>query len=242
MKNNLNWALTGICIIITAAILGSAYKYKYHAQDTIVVTGLGEKEFTSDLIVWRDWIVQQSPSAEAGYAQLESAKRKVQEFIRSKGIADSSVVFQFVNVNRTTEPIYANGQYIGQRNTGYELRQEFTVESKDIARVETVSREISSLIAQGVQIESWQPEYYYTKLADVKMDLIAKATEDANLRARTIAKKAGSRLKKLRTARMGVFQITSPNSNEAFTAGGTFNTSSKNKIARITMRLEYHIK
>ena len=128
MKNNLNWALTGICIIITAAILGSAYKYKYHAQDTIVVTGLGEKEFTSDLIVWRGWIVQQSPSAEAGYAQLESAKRKVQEFIRSKGIADSSVVFQFVNVNRTTEPIYANGQYIGQRNTGYELRQEFTVE------------------------------------------------------------------------------------------------------------------
>ena len=242
MKNNQGWILMGICLIITAAILGGAYKYKYRVQDTIVVTGLGEKEFTSDLIVWRGWIVQQSPTAESGYAQLEEAKQKVQAFIRSKGIADSSVVFQFVNVNRTTEPLYANGQYIGQRNTGYELRQEFTIESKEIALVETVSREISSLIAQGVQLESWQPEYYYTKLADVKMDLIAKATEDARNRARKIAKEAGSRLKNLRTARMGVFQITSPNSNEAFTAGGTFNTSSKNKIARITMRLEYHIK
>ena len=241
MKNNLGWALMGICIIITASILGGAYKYKYRTQDTIVVTGLGEKEFTSDLIVWRGWIVQQSPTAESGYAQLEEAKQKVQAFIRSKGIADSSVVFQFVNVNRTTEPIYANGQYIGQRNTGYELRQEFSIESKEIALVETVSREISSLIAQGVQLESWQPEYYYTKLADVKMDLIAKATEDARMRAQKIAKEAGCRLKKLRTARMGVFQITSPNSNEAFTAGGTFNTSSKNKIARITMRLEYRI-
>ena len=41
---------------------------------------------------------------------------------------------------------------------------------------------------------------------------------------------------------MGVIQITGTNSNEAFTAGGTYNTESKNKKARITMKLDYHIK
>ena len=41
---------------------------------------------------------------------------------------------------------------------------------------------------------------------------------------------------------MGVFQITGANTNEEFSAGGNFNTSSKNKKARITIRLEYIVR
>ena len=57
-----------------------------------------------------------------------------------------------------------------------------------------------------------------------------------------VYKKSGAKLRKLKTARMGVFQITGANTNEEFSAGGNFNTSSKNKKARITMRLEYNIR
>ena len=46
------YAVIGIAVIVAAAILARAYTYKYRAQDTVVVTGLGETEFTSDLIVW----------------------------------------------------------------------------------------------------------------------------------------------------------------------------------------------
>lgn len=46
-------AIIGVSMVIAVAVIGSAYKYKYKAQDTIVVTGLGEKEFSADLIVWR---------------------------------------------------------------------------------------------------------------------------------------------------------------------------------------------
>ncbi len=223
-------------------IAAGAYRYKYRAQETVLVTGLGEQEFTSDLIVWRGWIIAQDTSAEAGYKTLETSKQKVLEYISSKGIEPENVVFMFVNVNKTFEPIYSNGNYIGQRFTGYELRQEFTVESTDVETVENISREISSLIAQGVQMEAWQPDYYYSKLDELKLELIEKATADARQRAQKIAKEAGSRLKKLKNARMGVFQITGANTNEEFSAGGNFNTSSKNKKARITMRLEYNLK
>lgn len=148
----------------------------------------------------------------------------------------------FVNVNRQSEPLYSGGQYVGQRNTGYQLRQDFTVESTNVELVEKVSREISSLIALGVQIDAWQPEYYYTKLSDIKLQLIEKATQDACLRAEKIASTSDAKLKKLAEAKMGVFQITGANSDESFTAGGNFNTSSRNKKARITMRLVYHIR
>lgn len=235
--------IPGIAAIVCAFVLGNAYTYKFRAQDTVVVTGLGETEFASDLIVWSGAITAEAANAAAGYAQIETSKRKVQEYLAAKGIPAEAVVFDFVNVNKQFAPVYnANGSWAGQRFTGYELRQRFTVESKEVDKVEAVSREMSSLIAQGVSIEAYQPDYYYTRLDDVKLSLIERASADARTRAEKIAANAGAKIGKVRSARMGVFQITGANTNEEFSAGGSFNTSSRQKKARITMRIEYRIK
>ncbi len=204
---------------------------------------MGETEFVSDLIVWAGSLTAESQSAAAGYAQLEANKQKVQKYLTEKGIPADAVVFGFVDVDKQYESVYsANGNWAGQRFTGYMLRQRFTVESTDVEKVEVVSREISSLIAQGVSIEAYAPDYYYTKLDDVKMGLIETASADARTRAEKIASNAGTKIGRVASARMGVFQITGANSNEEFSAGGSFNTSSRTKKARITMRIEYRVK
>ena len=235
--------IPGIAAIVCAFVLGNAYTYKFRAQDTVVETGLGETEFASDLIVWSGAITAEAANAAAGYAQIETSKRKVQEYLAAKGIPAEAVVFDFVNVNKQFAPVYnAGGSWAGQRFTGYELRQRFTVESEEVDKVEAVSREMSSLIAQGVSIEAYQPDYYYTRLDDVELSLIERASADARTRAEKIAVNAGAKIGKVRSARMGVFQITGANTNEEFSAGGSFNTSSRQKKARITMRIEYRIK
>ena len=242
MKNG-KYLILALASILCAVVLGRAYTYKYRSQDTIVVTGLGETEFVSDLIVWSGELTTESQSVAPGYAQLEANKQKVQKYLADKGIPAENIVFGFVNVNKQYEPVYgANGNWAGQRFTGYMLRQRFTVESTDVEKVEVVSREISSLIAQGVPIEAYAPDYYYTKLDDVKMGLIETASADARTRAEKIADNAGTRIGRVASARMGVFQITGANTNEEFSAGGSFNTSSRTKKARITMRIEYRLK
>ena len=40
---------------------------------------------------------------------------------------------------------------------------------------------------------------------------------------------------------MGIFQITGQNSKESYSWGGTFNTSSREKTASITMKLTYKV-
>ena len=243
MKQIWKFAVLGLALVISAYTLARAYTYKYRAQNTIVVTGLGETEFTSDLIVWNGWITAEADNVADGYAELERSKRKVQQFIAGRGIPAETVVFDFVNTNKEYVPVYnENGNWAGQRFAGYELRQRFTIESSEVERVETVSREISALIAQGVSLEASAPDYYYTKLDDVKLSLIEKASADARLRAAMIADNAGTRLGAVKSARMGVFQITGANANEEFSAGGSFNTSSRNKKARITMRIEYRVR
>ncbi|WP_418990709.1 SIMPL domain-containing protein [Alistipes sp.] len=237
------YLILGLAAIVCALVLGRSYTYKFRAQDTILVTGLGETQFTSDLIVWSGTLTAEADNVAAGYAQIEQSKRKVQQYLAAKGLPAEAVVFEFVNTDKQYAPVYnANGNWAGQRFTGYQLRQRFIVESADVEKVETISREISSLIAQGVSIEAYAPDYYYTKLDDVKMGLIEKASADARTRAEKIAQNAGTKIGRVASARMGVFQITGANSNEEFSAGGSFNTSSRQKKARITMRIEYRIK
>ena len=134
------------------------------------------------------------------------------------------------------------GKQISSVFTGYKLTQTVTVESTNIDRVEVVSREVTKLIESGIEISSLEPSYFYTKLSELKIDLLAKASADAKKRAETIAVNSGGALGKILRADMGVFQITAPNSNEDFSYGGAFNTSSKNKKASITIRINYAIK
>ncbi len=239
---NCDFSWIGLALIISAVIIGAAYTYKYRVQNTITVTGLGEVEFTSDQIVWRGTITADSANPEAGYARIEKSKAAVLDFITSRGVAADAVDFMFVNVNKMYESMYSGGNYTGQRFTGYQLSQEFVVESSDVDAVEAVSKEISSLIAQGVQMDLWQPAYYFSELDGLKLDVIEEATKDAKERAERIADQSGSKLGKVRNARIGVFQITGANTDEEFTAGGSFNTSSRLKKARITVRLEYRVR
>lgn len=242
MKNYLKYAIIAVAIIVSAWLLADAYTYKYRSEDTITVTGLGETEFESDLIVWGGSLYAETYSVADGYAEIEKYKEQVLKFITNKGIDAEDVVFNFIVVDKLYSTKYSDeGNYMGQYFAGYSLSQEFSIESADVNTVETISREISSLIAKGVNLNVYSPDYYYTRLDDVKLSLIEQASADARARAEKIAKAAGTDIGGVASARMGVFQITGRNSDEEYSAGGSFNTSSREKKARITMRIEYKI-
>lgn len=125
---------------------------------------------------------------------------------------------------------------------GYELTQFIQIESNEVGKIEKISREVTVLLNQGVNFYSEAPRYFYTQLADLKIEMISKATEDARIRAEKIAAYSNGELGALQAAKMGVFQITGQNSTENYSWGGNFNTSSRDKIASITMKLVYKVK
>ena len=230
-----------IAIVVAAIVLGNAYIDRANPDGTIGVTGLGSEDFTSDLIVWEVDFVRVNPDLQEAFADLAKDKAIVKEYLKQKGIAESSIIFEAVRTNEQRENQYQNGNFTGSIFVGYELRQTIRIESTDVEKTELVSREITELLNQGVQLQSSPPRYYYTKLADLKIAMISKATEDARMRAEQIAEKSGGNLGKLKSAKMGVFQITGQNSSEDYSWSGSFNTVDKKKTASITMRLEYEI-
>jgi len=90
-----------------------------------------------------------------------------------------------------------------------------------VALIGKVAAQASTLISQGVSINSWPPQYFYNDLNAVKVRLIGAATRDAQLRAEQFAAGSGVTVGPLRSASQGVFQITRPNSTETATTAVT---------------------
>lgn len=174
------------------------------------------------------------------YINLEKDKLVIKNYLIEKGVDENFLVFSAVSSRKKTKRKYSsNGDFIGEDFVGYELAQYVQIESGEVEKIEKISREITELLNQGVNFYSEPPRYYYTKLADLKIEMISKATEDARIRAEKIAEFSNGSLGDLRSAKMGVFQITGQNANESYSWGGTFNTSSRDKTASITMKLVY---
>lgn len=240
MKNSLGIIIGSIALIVAFFLIGNAYKYKFRATENISVTGSAEKDFVSDQIVWKGNYTRKMMDLKSAYALLKQDELSIKNYLKGKEISDTEMVFSAISIDKEFNTRYdENGRQTGSEFTGYNLRQTVTVDSKNIEKVEKISRQITELIEAGIEFNSSEPSYYYTKLSELKIDLLAKASADAKLRAQTIATNTGSSLGTIRKAAMGVFQITGQNSNEDYSYGGVFNTSSKNKTASITMRVDF---
>lgn len=235
-------AIIGIAFIIGLFLVGNAYKYRSTSQETITVTGSAEKDFVSDLIVWKGTYSRKSMDLKSAYAQLKNDETVVKNYLSGKGIQASEMVFSSINITKEFNyPIDANGRSLGQQFSGYNLTQTVRIESPNVDKIDAISREATELIQQGIEFNSMPPLFYYTKLTQIKMDLLAKASADGKQRAEIIAKNAGSSLGKLKKANLGVFQITGKSTDEDYSYGGTFNTSSRDKTGSITIRMEFAV-
>ena len=239
---NISSVVIGLAFIIGVLIVARAYKYRSTTMETIIVTGSAEKDFVSDLIVWNGSYSRKSMDLKTAYAQLKDDENTIKAYLTGKGVRSGEIVISAININKEFNyKTDENGRSLGQEFSGYNLTQNVKIESSNVDKIDQISREATELIEKGIEFNSSSPLFYYTRLTEVKMDLLAKASTDGKTRAGIIAKNAGSSLGKLKKATLGVFQITGKNSNEDYSYGGTFNTSSRNKTGSITIRMEFGV-
>ena len=243
MRSYFSSIIIALSLLVGVVILASAYKYKYKAAQLITVTGLAENDFMSDQIIWSGTFSRTGSELKSVYALLKADETEIKNYLNNKNVADSNLVFSSVDIQKNYNNDYDNnGRLKGSYFSGYTLIGKVTVDSRNIQNIEKLSREITELLEKGIEFNSIPPRYYYTQLNELKIDLLAKASADAKLRAETIAKNSGAKLGAISKASMGVFQITGKNSNEDYSYGGVFNTSSKEKTASITLKVEYLMK
>ena len=204
--------------IIVAAALGSwAFVKGKRGDQTITVTGSAKRQIKSDSVIWKSAISYQAPVLSEAYKSLSEAVPKVKAYLVSKGIPDSEITVSSIS-SQTLHGRTSDGGETSEI-TGYSLRQELEVRSKEVDKIGKIAREATELINQGILLESMAPEYYYTQIGGLKIEMLAEAAKDAKTRAEKIAESTGSSIGSVKTARMGVLQITPAGSNEVSDSG-----------------------
>lgn len=217
----------GLAVVGAAALVGRALVASlsiHHQEKRITVTGSATRRIRSDSIVWEASVRSQDPAMTAAYKKLASDMPVLVQFVKAHGVPDAEIATSSTSVSEV-HPRDQNGVYQEQVTVAYIVEQHVTVTSKDIAKVEKVSREITDLLDRGIYVHSEAPLYIYTNLAALKIQMLAEASRDARLRAEQIAGNTGATLGGLLTARMGVLQINPAFSTEVSAEGNNDKTT-----------------
>jgi hypothetical protein len=230
LSNRLSWGglLLGLCLaaglIISAAQVTRAWLHIADSQ-VISVTGSAHQDVSSDLAVWTATFSAEADQLAVAQQQLKADAGRVTEFFQQRGITNAEI--SAINIQR----LRPSGNDDSTKTVGYRLHQTLRLESDEVPRVLELQQESSSLVAAGVELDDLGIEFIYTHAAEAKIDMLAAATKDARERAEQIASQGGRKIRALRAAKMGVFQITPRNSSDT-SAEGINDTTSREKTIR----------
>jgi hypothetical protein len=236
--------IIGLSLIAGTGIVAYNF-YKVKAlSDVITVTGAAQKNITSDVVKWRSSFSRNvsASNLREGYSQMKSDLEMVAKFLKDNGVQDADITVSPISVMQNYNNAY--GKPYGPEGSsisGYTLTQSILIESGEVEKITKIAQDSGTLINQGVIFSSNNPEYYYSKLSDIKVEMLAEGTKDAMARARKIAESANSKLGHLKSASMGVIQITSVNSTD-ISDYGYYDTSSIEKQITAIVKTSFTLK
>ncbi|MDQ5954661.1 MAG: uncharacterized protein QG583_589, partial [Patescibacteria group bacterium] len=236
-KNLLHFGLIlGLALIISAGI-GSYTFYNLRSQDYISTTGSAKKAVTSDKVKWITSITRATTISKIkeGYTNIDADLKEVKNFLIASGIPETEI---------TVAPVWMNEVYEQYQSADkkYNLTQNIEINSADVAKIDNLSKNTNSLIInKGILFSTNSLEYYYSKLPEVRVELLADAVLDAKARAQKLAEAGGKSIGTLKSASSGVVQVMSPNSIDV-SDYGMYNTSTIEKEIMITVKGSFQIK
>lgn len=227
---NAGFALA-VALVLSSIVGAWAYTRARNNEQAVTVTGSARKRIKSDLVIWKAAVSYQSPQLADAYKSLSDNIPRVKQYLISKGVPEEQITISSISSSTLTGKD-SEGNDTGQI-TGYSLRQELEVRSNDVYKIAQIAREATELINQGILLESMSPEYHYTKLGDLKREMLGEAANDAKERAQQIASSTGSSIGSVRSARMGVMQITPADSNDVSDSGMNDTSSLEKDITAV---------
>lgn len=231
--------ILGVAIFLGLFVHGAQLASRSDTN-SITVTGSAKQRVEADLGKWNASFTRRTGTYDlkSGIVRAAADMAAIKKFVTDHGIEESAIITTPIQ----TESIYEYVNY-GMTNNliGYNVRQSVRVESEDVDAIEQLGKDIAKLIDQGIVADYQNTEYFYTKITDLRPELFAQATADAQLRAEAIARGTDAKVGKLKSARTGVVQILPPNSLEV-SDYGAYDTSTRQKEVTATVSVSFELK
>jgi len=237
MKNNSNatFIVLGVSIFLGLSVLGyllgnSIVKFK-EFERSVSVKGLYEKELPADIALWPIQFTRAGNDIAQLYADLERDTGQIAGFLKNNGFVDSEITVSPPAITDKLAQQYGDSSKIELR---YTATQDVTVYTDKIDAVRATMKKLVELGKTGIVFTGGnyenKMEFIFTRLNDVKPEMIEEATRKAREVAEKFAKDSNSRLGKIKQASQGQFSITDRDRNTPYI-----------KKIRVVSTVEYYL-
>lgn len=205
------------------------------AQRSISVRGFAEREVKADLAIWNIGTVATGNDLAAVQNKVESDRDTIQKYLNDNGIGNDEIIELPTSMTDLLARDYRSDNSAESRyivNSGLRVRSNKVDVVKELSGLK-----IGALIKANVTLkENQQPVYLYTKLKDIKPEMVAEATKDARAAASQFAKDSGAHLGGMKSASQGVFQFLPRDQ-----ADNAMESAEINKTVRVVTTTDYFL-
>jgi hypothetical protein len=223
--------------LVASATLLTRTWLKVSDAESIGVTGAARRNVESDLILWRGTVTVEDSTLLGAQSTLKSHTEALGNFLRRHGLTNASLLP--IVIQRTTSRIERGGESV-TANTGFRLSRTAELRVPQIDAVLAMDADTGELVRQGIEFTTFSPEFIWTKAGEAKVEMLADAAADARRRAEQIASQGGRGISRLRSARMGVFQVT-PLHSTITSGDGMNDTSSRSKTVTAIVHASFSL-
>jgi hypothetical protein len=236
-----------VALVVSTLIASVAWSVvRLSRPTTIDVRGSAKRRITSDLAEWTASVGVTRKDRVEAYTALKKDVEAVSAFLEAAGFPRDQVRISAASLDELShEDVIEENNRVTRRTVfdGWRATQTVNVVSKDVPRVERVSREATQLLERGVDIASQSPSYLFTGVGPLKIEMLAEASRDARQRAERMIEAAGGGAKVGQVVGVdtGVININAANSTET-SWEGNFDTTSYEKDILTTVRVRFEVK
>lgn len=222
--------------VILSSFLVSRFFVKVRKEKNLSVKGYAEQLVTGDTATFSVYVRAKGGNLEEAYNNLIFSCDKAIAKLLLSGFKDEEITLGNIfhdNIFKRNDKGITTSEL-----SHVEASRRIEIISKRVELVATKYRDMDTLIGQGVDLTTGNPEYFITDLERYKISLMKKATANGYERAKVLSENSGGKIGKLLAAKQGVIQITSPYSTET-SHGGIYDTASLQKNIKVVVTLEY---
>ncbi len=218
VNNKSSAFILGVFIFLGLAVLGyflakAAIDFKQYDR-SVTVKGLSEREYKADIVIWPIEFTLADNDLEKLYRTIENHTFKIKSFLEVNNVRSDEISFSSPSITDKTAQQYGGGPAPQYR---YSAIQTVTVYSKNIDAARGIMGKLSELGKQGIVFSGggyeYQTEYIFTRLNEVKPEMIEEATRKAREVAEKFASDSQSKLGKIKNASQGQFSIYARDKN-----------------------------
>lgn len=250
LKNNVVMfgAFISIAWIISSFVLAHGLS-SINTHDAISVTGTAERMVESDAAKWNFMLTKQSSPENYNVTakQLKDAQVATVKYLVAHGVDEKSITIQPITstvICQSQNQVMYDGSGRQQCSGAftYSLVQTIIAESEDVKNIKQLSLDAPTALATlGAQLQTVSVDFFYTKLASIRAELLQEASKNAKERAVAIAKSTGNRIGGVKDASQGVFQVTQKNSTDV-SDYGSYDTSTVEKKITAIVRASFEVR